>query len=256
MAPITLLLMNSARRMLRWTCGMACCLSFAVGNPPSVVTRSDEDLIAILLEERLDRRTFAFRSVIQAASGRRVLPYQENHPVHQRVRNEVERAVAAAMTTLQHKDSPLRSLRRIHEASLYFENELRAQLGKADGLRCEVAKQRDGHAIRVGYPDLQVVDVASGLVFYLDPKLVEKGSHGSSFRTFYYEPRQNGGKITHDAVHLLIGIEHDGNVGQWTFTGWRLVDLSGTRLRLKAEFQASNSEIYGKTELSSSPADE
>ena len=57
-------------------------------------------------------------------------------------------------------------------------------------------------------------------------------------------------KITDDAVHLLAGIEHDGKDGLWTFTGWRLVDLSKLRVRLKAEFQASNAELYPKTELS------
>ena len=55
-------------------------------------------------------------------------------------------------------------------------------------------------------------------------------------------------KITDDAVHLLAGIEHDGKDGLWTFTGWRLVDLSKLRVRLKAEFQASNAELYPKTE--------
>ena len=51
-------------------------------------------------------------------------------------------------------------------------------------------------------------------------------------------------KITDDAVHLLVGIEHDGKEGLWTFTGWRLVDLFKLRVRLKAEFQASNAGLY------------
>ncbi|MGL5018193.1 MAG: hypothetical protein ACRDBP_08680, partial [Luteolibacter sp.] len=64
------------------------------------------------------------------------------------------------------------------------------------------------------------------------------------FRTFYFEPKNETLKITDDAVHLLVGIEHDGKDQQWTFTGWRLVDLSTLRVRLKAEFQASNAELY------------
>ena len=51
-------------------------------------------------------------------------------------------------------------------------------------------------------------------------------------------------------MHLLVGIEHDGKDGEWTFSGWRIVDLSKLRVRLKAEFQASNAELYQKTELS------
>jgi 5'-3' exonuclease len=45
---------------------------------------------------------------------------------------------------------------------------------------------------------------------------------------------------------LLCGIEHDGKEGQWTFTRFHLVDLSTLRVRLKAEFQASNAELYPK----------
>ena len=49
---------------------------------------------------------------------------------------------------------------------------------------------------------------------------------------------------------MLAGIEHDGKDQQWTFTGWRLVDLSKLRVRLKAEFQASNAELYRNSALS------
>jgi hypothetical protein len=44
--------------------------------------------------------------------------------------------------------------------------------------------------------------------------------------------------------------EDDGSEGQWAFTGWRLVDLSTLKVRLKAEFQASNADLYRKSALS------
>jgi hypothetical protein len=65
-------------------------------------------------------------------------------------------------------------------------------------------------------------------------------AEASSLRTFYFEPKDNTLKITEDATHLLLGITHDGNSGAWEFLGYRLVDLS----RLKAEFQASNRDLY------------
>ena len=52
------------------------------------------------------------------------------------------------------------------------------------------------------------------------------------------------------AQHPAVGIEHDGKEPLWTFTGWRLVDLSKLRVRLKAEFQATNAGLYEKTVLS------
>ena len=75
--------------------------------------------------------------------------------------------------------------------------------------------------------------------------MFERGSRASSLRTFYYEPQQETGKVLEDAHHVLIGFEHAGKVdGQWQFLGWELVDLSRLKLRLKAEFQGSNRDLY------------
>ena len=84
---------------------------------------------------------------------------------------------------------------------------------------------------------------------YLDPKLYEKKSRASSLRTFYYEPRTHTNKIQYDALHLLIGISHDGNEGAWQFTSSEICDLSHFHVRLKAEFQASNRDLYRKPTL-------
>jgi hypothetical protein len=73
---------------------------------------------------------------------------------------------------------------------------------------------------------------------------MEQGSATSSLRTFYFEPKDNTLKITEDASHLLLGIEHDGKDGVWEFLGYQLVDLSSLKVRLKAEFQASNRDLY------------
>ena len=95
-----------------------------------------------------------------------------------------------------------------------------------------------------GYPDLMLTHIASGRICYLDPKLFESSSRASTLRTFYYQPKPQSGKVHHDAHHLLVGIEHDGNDGAWEFTGWELVDLADFHVRLKAEFQGSNRDIY------------
>jgi hypothetical protein len=82
-------------------------------------------------------------------------------------------------------------------------------------------------------------------VFYLDPKLYAVGSRESSFRTFYFEPKLSTNKVRDDAVHLVVGFEHEPRTGDhWKFTRWDLVDLSSFRVRLKAEFQGSNHDMY------------
>ncbi len=210
---------------------------------------ADASLVKSLLGENLSARTFSFATVAEACSGKRVLPLTDA-PTHLRVTAAIEAALKSTLAELNLPTSPVRELRRINEASKFFEDGIQKHLNATPGLKCEVPPNRAGEHQRSGYPDLRIVDVESKLVFYLDPKLVEHGSSESTFRTFYFEPKNETLKITDDAVHLLVGIEHDGKDAHWTFTGWRLVDLSTLRVRLKAEFQASNAELYGKARLS------
>ena len=79
----------------------------------------------------------------------------------------------------------------------------------------------------------------------MDPKLYKAGSRDSSFRTFYYEPKIATNKVSDDAVHFVVGFEHEPRQrGHWKFTHWDLVDLAHFRVKLKAEFQGSNHDIY------------
>jgi hypothetical protein len=206
--------------------------------------RRDAALVRQLIAEDLDERRFRFGTVMLAASDHQVLPLQPDRPSHRRVLDALETALERATEILSRQDSPVREQRRINEASRYFEEALRLDLDAVEGLNCGIPETRDGDHQRSGYPDLRVVDESSGDVFYLDPKLVENGSWDSSLRTFYFEPKDRSLKINDDAVHLLVGIGHDGKDGAWTFGPWKVVDLSTSTLRLKPEFQAANRDLY------------
>lgn len=204
---------------------------------------ADVALIRGLLKEDLSNRVFDFPLVVAAVSGKKVLPV-----AGRKSRERVSAAITAVMDRLlvemNAEDSPIRSLRRINEGSRFFEAGLLEGLERTEGISCGIPPTREGAAQRSGYPDLRITDEATGDVYYLDPKLMERGSSSSSLRTFYFEPKDNTLKITEDATHLLLGIEHDGNAGKWEFLGYQLVDLSGLKVRLKAEFQASNRDLY------------
>jgi hypothetical protein len=215
-------------------------------------TDPDTALVLSLLGENLGKRTFSFATVVTACSGKKVMPLT-NEPAHQRVTGAIAKALALTITELNQPDSPAHQIPRINEVSKFFEDGIHKHLNEIDGFKCDVPATRAGEHQHVGYPDLRVLDEESKQVFYLDPKLVEKGSLDSTFRTFYFEPKNETLKITEDAVHLLVGIEHDGKDGEWTFSGWRLVDLSKLKVRLKAEFQASNADVYQKSELQTPP---
>lgn len=206
---------------------------------------ADIGLIRGLLKEDLSSREFDFPLVVAAVSGKKVLP-AKGRESRARVLAAVTLAMDNLLKEMNAEDSPVRGLRRINEGSRFFEEGLLEGLENTPGITCGIPPTREGVAQRSGYPDLRITDEATGDVYYLDPKLMERGSERSSLRTFYFEPKDNTLKITEDATHLLLGIEHDGNDGGWQFLGYRLVDLSGLRVRLKAEFQASNRDLYGE----------
>jgi hypothetical protein len=144
-------------------------------------------------------------------------------------------------------DSAIQEVARINEASRYFENALRDLLASKGGLSCDFPHTAGDKVQRSGYPDLRIVDLTSKRVYYLDAKVIAAGSRDSSFRTFYFEPKVATNKVRDDAVHLIAGFEHqsrENGSAHWRFNRWDIVDLARFKVKLKAEFQASNADIY------------
>ena len=184
--------------------------------------------------------TLPFADVIAATTAHIVLPVGEDSPflaILPGVMEDVLRKMNA-------ESSPVRGLRRINEASRFFEDAIAVGLAEHPDFECDYPKTAEGKTQRAGYPDLIIKHLPSNTYAYLDPKVFEGSGRASSLRTFYYEPKGETGKIHFDAHHLLVGIAHDGDDGAWQFTGWDLVDLAAFEVRLKAEFQASNRDIY------------
>jgi hypothetical protein len=184
----------------------------------------------------------SFSQVVEAVSGCPVIP----------VNPEVDKAWLSTLGTVL--DDVLRSLNapshpsqkggRINEASRFIEDELLIKLNAVPGWKCTIPLTVSNTEQRSGYPDLRLV-LSDGRIVYLDPKLHAADNRTSSFRTFYFEPKKETLKIKDPAIHLLIGVSHVPSPTQGIhFQGWELVDISGMPVRLKAEFQSSNREIY------------
>ena len=94
------------------------------------------------------------------------------------------------MKRLNASGSAIRQVDRSNEVSSRFEDTLRELLNSISGLRCDFPLSAEGKVQRSGYPDLRIIDLESKRVFYLDPKLYATGSRDSSFRAFYFEPRE------------------------------------------------------------------
>ena len=214
-------------------------------QPSPEVPPSAAGLIPWLLQEKEELRQLPFSEVIFSATGKKVIAIDPQNETDRRVLQEIGRALDEVVKRMSAPDSPIQSVARINEVSSPFENMIRDLLNAAPGLACDFPKTAAGKVQRSGYPDLRLVDAATGRIYYLDPKLYATGSRDSSFRTFYFEPKGATNKVRDDAVHLILGFEHEPRkAGHWNFTRWDVVDLSHFKVKLKAEFQGSNRDMY------------
>ena len=220
--------------------------SFGQESPKSSGPVPVDHSIPWLIDEEAQLRGIPFSKVIVDVTGKKVLPFNPKDEVDQRVLKGIGAACDETMKRLNASGSAIQNVRRINEVSSHFEDALRELLNSTPGLNCDFPKIAEGKVQRSGYPDLQIVDLASKHVFYLDPKLYAAGSRDSSFRTFYFEPKIATNKVRDDAVHFVVGFEHEPreNSGSWKFTRWDVVDLANFKVKLKAEFQGSNRDLY------------
>lgn len=214
---------------------------------PQVIIQSEpsvESLVSSVLNGGGVYRDVAFSQLIETSTGNRVLPMNPEEPVDAEILAGLEAAIARVLKKFNRDSSPTNTESRINEVSAYFEEALLGEIGADPAMECDYPRTAEGNLQRAGYPDLMIRHIESGRVIYLDPKVVADGSMKSSLRTFYFTPRRETNKVLHDAHHLLVGIEHDGNTGNWKFLRWHLVDLTAFKVTLKAEFQANNKNIY------------
>jgi hypothetical protein len=202
-------------------------------------------LIPWLLDESTSLKGIRFADVIAATSGKRVIPVDRTNEDEKRILAAIGSALDAVLVEMNASGSKTRTAKRVNEMSSHFENAMQARLNARAGLTCSFPKTAAGKAQRSGYPDLVLRDEGTGRVFYLDPKLYAASSRTSSFRTFYFEPKRETNKVTEDARHLIVAIAHERAPDETVrFLRWELIDLAEFRVRLKAEFEGSNADMY------------
>ena len=217
---------------------------------PGIIRSADKNadttsIISWLLAEDRDLKGIPLAEVIKATSGKTILPIDPANKTDRELLARIGGALDRVLHAINQPDSPAHRQRRINEVSAHFESAIRDALNGVPGFACDYPKTAAGHVQRSGYPDLRLVDKASGRVVYLDPKLYEQKGRNSSLRTFYFEPKKETNKVLDDAHHLIIGFAHAGKAdGRWQFNSWEMVDLSKFHVRLKAEFQGSNRDLY------------
>ena len=219
-------------------------LTFADERPSAEKQSPVRQLIPWLLDEDASLKGILFSDVISATSGRRVIPVDRADADTARILKSIGTVLDGVLAQMNGADSPAKRQKRVNEMSKFFEDAIVAKLNAADGFQCGVPKTTAGKLQRSGYPDIRLLDKATGRVLYLDPKLYAKSSRRSSLRTFYFTPKRETNKVNDDAQHLIVGIEHEKTGADVVFTRWELIDLSKFRVRLKAEFEGSNADMY------------
>ena len=228
-----------------FACIVALPLAGMAQSAPKKEADAVQTLIPWLLDEAEAFKGIRFADVIAATSGKRVLPVDSKDPEDKRIVDQIGKALDEVLVAMNAPESKTRDTRRVNEMSSKFEEAIQARLNALPGFACSFPTTSVGRQLRSGYPDLRLLDKSSGRVFYLDPKLFAKGSKASSFRTFYFEPKRETNKVNDDARHLIIGIEHErGEDGVERFLKWELIDLANLRVKLKAEFEGSNADMY------------
>lgn len=222
---------------------LVCASYFVVSNQED--STDVKEFVDFLLEDTERFESVAFREVVLAVSDFEVIPVDQAEAIDAAMLKVVETALDRIFDQLALSEHPIHSVGRVNEISRHVEDALLDELNVAEGYTCSVPLNASGKLQRSGYPDLRFVHEASGRVFYLDPKVYKAGSEQSSFRTFYFEPQSETNKILDSASHLIVGVAHGGKVeGHWQLESWQLVDLYDFEVRLKAEFQASNRDLY------------
>ncbi len=221
---------------------------------PPLRAAETSEFIAWLLKDGQAMKDLPFPEVLEATTGRKIFPVdpKADHEWLAALSGALDRTIAA----LNDPKEGIHGAGRINEASRFIEDRLMKEVAALPGWTCGVPRTPSGGEQRSGYPDLRAT-LPDGRVVFLDPKLFAPGSRSSSLRTFYYEPKSLTSKVNDDGFHLLVGVQHnDGTGADLRLLGWELVDVSRLRVQLKAEFQASNRDIYTADNVvaSSAPA--
>jgi len=120
---------------------------------------------------------------------------------------------------------------RVNEFGNHMEGVL-----QATSPRFQKPTKANGRKQSTGYPDLMFD--SNGVRVYPEIKCLAHGSNTSDMRSFYLSSFD---KITGDAVHVVIGFEHNDKI----LTGkYHIVDMVDKILTVKVEYACSNRELY------------
>src|ERR1700736_5241141 len=112
----------------------------AATSPAPAAKSPVDQLIPWLLNEDRELREIAFSEVVFDATGKHVLPIDQENEVDQRVIKQISRVLDEVMNRMNAPESPIQTIARINEVSSHFEDLLRQLLNETMVLRCDLPR--------------------------------------------------------------------------------------------------------------------
>jgi hypothetical protein len=104
-------------------------------------------------------------------------------------------------------------------------------------------KTMSGKVKSTGYPDIEF-KTPDGTNHYIECKTYSESTISSSMRSFYLSPSEDF-KVTHDAIHFIIGFEiYKENNNIYKTKGWKILDAFEVECDVKYEFNSDNLRLY------------
>ena len=160
-------------RFIYWVATTALASAALAQRSPAPKEPVDQ-LIPWLLDEDQQLRGVPLSEVILDTTGKKVLPFDANNPVDQRVAKAISAACNETMKRLNAPGSAIQNIDRINEVSSHFEDTLRELLNAAPGLRCDFPLTAEGKIQRSGYPDLRIVRSGEQARLLFGPKTLRR----------------------------------------------------------------------------------
>ena len=184
-----------------------------------------------------------FRDVINAATGYKIIPFDGNsNQILEEIKSWLDGNLNE-LSNLIERDY----VGRPNELGNYLERVLMARLDESLNFSVDMPATEQGHKQAAGYPDGIIFDSMRNQVVYFDVKIFQEKTRNNTLRSFYYQ-QTNQSKILHDAPHFLIGFVVESlsgdNRSPFIIRDYELVDIYNLEVNFKAEFNASNKDLY------------
>jgi hypothetical protein len=182
-----------------------------------------------------------FNLVIEAMTGKKVIPFDFNNKDHRKVLCLLKKAAKKAGEEINKEGI---SRERPNEAGNDIESYVRNALNSL-GLRAEIPNV-NGHKKATGYPD--IIFWYKNIPYYLECKTYNSENINTTQRSFYLSPSDEF-KVTYDAIHFLLSYEIyvEGKRGYkniYKCKRYKILSIQSLSLDVKYEFNSDNKRIY------------